>query len=56
MPKSFFSRKNELYLCIVEYSESQYTQRLDQHAVDCAVLTPFSFYPTFYYTKEFNTW
>lgn len=56
VPKSFFSRNNELCLYTVEYSESEYLQRLDRHAADFAVLTPFPFHLTFYCTKEFDTW
>lgn len=56
VPKPFFNRKSELCLCTFDYSEDEYLQRLTRHVVDRVVLTPFSFQPTFYCTKEFDTW
>ena len=43
MPKPFFNRKSELCLCIVDYSENEYLQRLAKHVNGRVILIPFSF-------------
>lgn len=55
MPKSFFSQKNELFLYIIEYSETEYIQHLVRQDVNRVILTPFHFLPSFYSTKEIGS-
>lgn len=56
LPKSFFSRKNKLFLCNITFSKDEYIESLGWHATDTSKLTSLSFWPYFYYRKEFDSW
>lgn len=55
-PKSFFNRKSDVCLCMIDYSEDDYLRRITQHANDRPKLTPFSLQLSFYCTPEINPW
>lgn len=54
--KCFFDRKNDLCLWLATFSKVECDDRLKRHVFDPFSLTPFSFQPSFYSAKEFNTW